>query len=100
MPASLSSPRDGHRRRFATNPARRLHALSARTATTSSTATYLQLFNQIWNDEEKVDVTAAICDHIESVYQETSPERIYFQMLYNLFRISWKTSITTCCPTT
>ncbi|BCB71051.1 helicase [Vreelandella aquamarina] len=48
---------------------------------------YLQLFDQIWNDSEKVeDVTAAICDHIESVYQENSPERIYFIMLYNIFR--------------
>ena len=48
---------------------------------------YLQLFDQIWNDPEKVeDVTAAICDHIESVYQENSPERIYFIMLYNIFR--------------
>lgn len=51
------------------------------------TDVYLQLFNQIWSDQEKVrDVTAAICEHIESVYQENSPERIYFQMLYNLFR--------------
>jgi hypothetical protein len=50
------------------------------------TGTYLQLFNQIWNDPSKLeDVTAAICDHIESVYQENSPERIYFLMLYNIF---------------
>ncbi|WP_430448812.1 helicase-related protein [Rhodophyticola sp.] len=48
---------------------------------------YLQLFNQIWADSEKVkDVTDAICDHIESVYQENSPERIYFTMLYNIFQ--------------
>ena len=48
---------------------------------------YLQLFNQIWADAEKVkDVTDAICDHIESVYQENSPERIYFMMLYNIFQ--------------
>ena len=50
------------------------------------TATYLQLFDQIWNDPEKLeDVTAVICDHIASVYQENSPERIYFLMLYNIF---------------
>jgi len=50
------------------------------------TATYLQLFNQIWNDPEKLeDVTAVICDHIASVYQDNSPERIYFLMLYNIF---------------
>ncbi len=48
---------------------------------------YLQLFDQIWSDQEKLkDVTAAICEHIESVYQENSPERIYFLMLYNIFR--------------
>lgn len=50
------------------------------------TETYLQLFNQIWNDPEHLeDVTEAICEHIESVYQENSPERIYFLMLYNIF---------------
>lgn len=51
------------------------------------TQVYLQLFNQIWNDEEKVsDVTGAICDHIDSVYQENSPERLYFHILYNIFQ--------------
>jgi len=50
------------------------------------TATYLNLFDQIWNDREKLeDVTAQLCDHIASVYQENSPERIYFLMLYNIF---------------
>lgn len=47
---------------------------------------YLQLFEQIWNDPKKLeDVTEAICEHIESVYQENPPERIYFQILYNIF---------------
>lgn len=51
-----------------------------------STAIYLQLFEQIWNDPEKLeDVTAVICDHIASVYHENSPERIYFLILYNIF---------------
>jgi hypothetical protein len=51
-----------------------------------TTATYLSLFEQIWNDPEKLeDVTAKLCDHIASVYQENSPERIYFLMLYNIF---------------
>ncbi len=50
------------------------------------TATYLSLFDQIWNDPEKLeDVTAQICEHIASVYQENSPESIYFLMLYNVF---------------
>lgn len=51
------------------------------------TEEYLRLFDQIWNDQTKVqDVTEAICDHIESVYQENSPERIYFLILYNIFK--------------
>ena len=51
------------------------------------TATYLSLFDQIWQDPEKLeDVTAQICDHIDSVYQENSPESIYFLMLYNIFK--------------
>lgn len=51
------------------------------------TATYLQLFNQIWASPEQLeDVTEAVCSHIESVYRENSPERIYFLMLYNIFR--------------
>jgi hypothetical protein len=50
------------------------------------TNTYLELFDQIWADPEKLeDVTEAICRHIESVYSENSPERIYFLILYNLF---------------
>lgn len=50
------------------------------------TNTYLGLFDQIWSDPEKLeDVTEVICHHIESVYQENSPERIYFLILYNIF---------------
>lgn len=52
----------------------------------SATRSYISLFNQIWADEEKLqDVTDQVCEHIESVYQENSPERIYFLMLYNIF---------------
>ena len=50
------------------------------------TATYINLFDQIWNDPEKIqDVTDQIVEHITSVYQENSPESIYFLMLYNIF---------------
>ncbi|MDA1055631.1 MAG: helicase-related protein, partial [Planctomycetota bacterium] len=50
------------------------------------TGVYLSLFDQIWRDPEKLeDVTERLCDHIASVYQENSPERIYFLMLYNIF---------------
>ncbi|MES1972856.1 MAG: helicase-related protein [Pseudomonadota bacterium] len=50
------------------------------------TQSYIQLFDTIWSDPTRVeDVTDAICEHIASVYQENSPERIYFIMLYNIF---------------
>ena len=48
--------------------------------------TFINLFDQIWNDSEKLaDVTNEISEHIASVYQENSPERIYFLVLYNIF---------------
>jgi SNF2 family DNA or RNA helicase len=51
------------------------------------TQVYLSLFDQIWRDPEKLeDVTERLCEHIASVYQENSPERIYFHMLYNIFK--------------
>ena len=47
---------------------------------------YVRLFDQIWDDKEKLeDVTSQVCDHISSIYSENSPERIYFVMLYNIF---------------
>lgn len=52
----------------------------------SETATFLSLFEQIWRDTDKLDdVTERLAEHISSVYQENSPERIYFLMLYNIF---------------
>ena len=51
-----------------------------------ATRTFLDLFEQIWRDPEKVaDVTELIRDHIASVYQENSPQRIYFLMLFSIF---------------
>lgn len=52
----------------------------------TATRTFIELFDQIWRDVEKVaDVTELICDHIASVYQENTPQRIYFLMLYSIF---------------
>jgi len=50
------------------------------------TAQFMTLFDQLWEDEEKLeDVTAELCEHIETVYRENAPERIYFLMLYHIF---------------
>jgi superfamily II DNA or RNA helicase len=50
------------------------------------TRQFLSTFEQIWQDQEKVeDVTEQVIEHISNVYSENSPERIYFVMLYNIF---------------
>ena len=50
------------------------------------TQRWLKLFDEIWHDDSKLqDVTDEICLHIESVYKENSPEKIYFLMLFNIF---------------
>lgn len=47
---------------------------------------YLQLFEQIWNDESKLqEVTKEVIDNITTVYNENSPEFIYFMTLYHVF---------------
>ena len=51
-----------------------------------SSKEYLKLFNTVWNDGEKLkDVTNDVIDMIGTVYQENSPELIYFMTLYNIF---------------
>ena len=50
------------------------------------TATYMNLFNSIWNDRDKMqDVTEAIVENITTAFNENSPELIYFITLYNVF---------------
>lgn len=47
---------------------------------------YLKIFNELWNDREKFqDVTKRVLDYVETVYNENSPEFIYFITLYNIF---------------
>lgn len=47
---------------------------------------YLQIFNQIWNDGDKLQVvTEEVLDNIINAYKENSPEFIYFVTLYNIF---------------
>ena len=51
-----------------------------------ASAEFLQKFNAVWNDAEKLkDVTEDVVKMIASVYQENSPELIYFMTLYNIF---------------
>ncbi len=47
---------------------------------------YLNLFDQIWHDNEKLQVvTDQVLDNITNAYKENSPEFIYFVTLYNIF---------------
>jgi superfamily II DNA or RNA helicase len=53
---------------------------------TKATDSFLRGFNQLWNDQERFkDVTDAVLENIETVYQENAPEFIYFVALYNIF---------------
>lgn len=47
---------------------------------------YMQLFETLWNDREKMqDVTNMIISNISTAYNENSPEFIYFMTLYHVF---------------
>lgn len=53
---------------------------------TPFSAQYLQLFDSLWNDKEKLqDVTDVVLENITTAYNENSPELIYFITLYNVF---------------
>uniref|UniRef100_UPI000555C4A7 SNF2-related protein n=1 Tax=Halalkalibacter wakoensis TaxID=127891 RepID=UPI000555C4A7 len=46
----------------------------------------LNEFNRIWNDEAKVkDVSQEVLEQLELIYQENSPEWLYFVTLYHIF---------------
>lgn len=48
--------------------------------------TYINLFENLWNDKNKLqDVTDIVIDNMISVYNENSPESIYFLILYHVF---------------
>ncbi|MDE6770715.1 MAG: DEAD/DEAH box helicase family protein [Muribaculaceae bacterium] len=50
------------------------------------TQQFLQIFNQIWNDSNQLQVvTEQVLDNIINAYKENSPEFIYFVTLYNIF---------------
>lgn len=47
---------------------------------------YIDLFEQLWNDKKNFqDVTDHVIENITAVYNENSPEFIYFITLFNIF---------------
>ena len=57
-----------------------------RTEASENGRTFLRLFDEIWNDPNRVqDVTDLVVDSISTAYRENAPEFIYFFTLYNIF---------------
>lgn len=47
---------------------------------------YLDNFNRVWNDSDSLkDVTNEVVDYITNLYQENSPEFIYYLTLFHIF---------------
>lgn len=47
---------------------------------------YLNLFEELWNDKTRLkEVTDKVIDKITTVYNENSPNYLYFVTLYNIF---------------
>lgn len=50
------------------------------------TKNYIEMFDQIWNDEKQLkDVTNDVIEFMSDLYKENSPEFIYYITLYNIF---------------
>ncbi|MBD3250146.1 MAG: ATP-dependent helicase, partial [Candidatus Pacebacteria bacterium] len=51
-----------------------------------TTQEFIQNFEQVWQDEDTLqDVTQDVVDYLSNLYQENSPEFIYYLTLYNIF---------------
>lgn len=47
---------------------------------------YLELFEDLWKDKERLqEVTDEVIENLTTVYNENSPEYLYFVTLYNIF---------------
>ncbi len=52
----------------------------------SETGSFLEKFNEVWNDTRRLqDVSQEVLDCISTAYAENSPELIYFIALFNIF---------------
>lgn len=48
---------------------------------------YMHLFDQVCSNKNNIqEITDKIISHIETVYQENAPQRIYFLFIYNIFK--------------
>ena len=55
-------------------------------AEASMSQAYIDLFNQLWNDNSRLQVvTDEVIDSISNAYKENAPNFLYFVALYNIF---------------
>lgn len=55
-------------------------------AETPMSQAYIDLFNQLWNDNSRLQVvTDEVIDSISNAYKENAPNFLYFVALYNIF---------------
>lgn len=52
---------------------------------TATSKMLLETFDKAWEDPSLVDVTEAVIDSIQTMYQENAPELIYYMALYRIF---------------
>ena len=52
---------------------------------TATSKMLLETFDKAWDDPALVDVTDAVIDSIQTMYQENAPELIYYMALYRIF---------------
>lgn len=57
-----------------------------KTSSHENTNYFINTFEELWNDSDKLqEVTDVVLDNITTVYNENSPDFIYFVTLYNIF---------------
>ncbi len=52
---------------------------------TATSKMLLETFDKAWEDPSLVDVTDAVTDSIQTMYQENAPELIYYMALFRIF---------------
>ncbi len=68
-------------------PSNRAAAYTVFTEANSLTDFYLNDFNQLWENPDLVeDITEEVIEQVELIYQENSPQWLYFVTLYHIFQ--------------
>lgn len=52
---------------------------------TNTSSMFLEKFNQAWSSGDLEEVTEAVIENIEAMYQENAPELVYYLALYRIF---------------